>query len=289
MQRGSWNQLLGVILVPVKVGFVLPGGDVESQVEQAVEAEAAGWDGVFVWEGAYHPDAWCLLGAIAVRTTRIRIGTMLTPLPWRRPWTVASQAATVDRLSGGRVILTVGLGAPETGRAASSEPLDRRERAALLDDGIEICRRLWAGERDFHGRRNVLDLSAEPTRSLRPVQRRIPIWVVGAWNRRPSMQRALRCDGVVPVILDDAGDFAGSYTAMARAVHAASAQLGRPIDVIREGETPVNEPEAGAERLARWRDRGATWWLETRWGHPPEVAAARIAAGPPRPVSGQLL
>ena len=100
------------------------------QLELALVAERHGWDGVFVWEAAYGVDAWGLLSAIAVRTDRVRLGTLLTPLPWRRPWKVASQVATLDQLSGGRAILTVGLGAvspdlPETGEGptCASAPL----------------------------------------------------------------------------------------------------------------------------------------------------------------------
>src|SRR5580698_9864972 len=94
-----------------RFGVVLPGGTAAEQLAQAVLAEASGWDGVFVWEAAYGVDAWSLLAAIAARTSRIRLGTMLTPLPWRRPWKVASQAITLDQLSSGRAILAVGLGA----------------------------------------------------------------------------------------------------------------------------------------------------------------------------------
>ncbi len=94
----------------MQYGVILPGGTATEQLELAVLAEQAGWDGVFVWEAAYGVDAWALLAAMAVRTTRVRLGTLLTPLPWRRPWKVASQAATLDELSGGRVILTVGSG-----------------------------------------------------------------------------------------------------------------------------------------------------------------------------------
>ncbi|MGH9030150.1 MAG: LLM class flavin-dependent oxidoreductase, partial [Acidimicrobiales bacterium] len=95
----------------MRYGMILPGGSATEQLDQATLAEASGWDGVFVWESAYGVDAWSLLAAIAVRTTRVTIGTLLTPLPWRRPWKVASQVATVDQLSGGRVVLTVGIGA----------------------------------------------------------------------------------------------------------------------------------------------------------------------------------
>src|ERR1700678_3362342 len=114
-------------------GVILPGGTASEQLELAVLAEEAGWHGVFVWEAAYGVDAWSLLAAIAVRTTRVRIGTLLTPLPWRRPWKVASQVATVDQLSGGRAILTVGLGALEDDLPSTGEVADLRARADRLD------------------------------------------------------------------------------------------------------------------------------------------------------------
>src|ERR1700676_352673 len=98
----------------MRFGVVLPGGTATQQLELAVLAEQAGWDGVFVWEAAYGVDAWTLLAAIAARTTRGRLGTLLTPLPWRRPWKVASQVVTLDQVSGGRAILAVGLGAVTT-------------------------------------------------------------------------------------------------------------------------------------------------------------------------------
>ena len=87
-------------------------------------AEHAGWDGVFVWEAAYGVDAWTLLAAIAARTERVKLGTMLTPLPWRRPWKVASQVVTLDQLSAGRAILTVGLGAVDTDLPDTGEVID---------------------------------------------------------------------------------------------------------------------------------------------------------------------
>src|SRR4249920_1179461 len=88
----------------MRSAVVLPGGTANQQLEQAVAAEQAGWDGVFVWEAGYGVDAWTLLAAMAARTSRVRLGTMLTPLPWRRPWKVASQVATLDQISGGRAV-----------------------------------------------------------------------------------------------------------------------------------------------------------------------------------------
>jgi len=133
------------------MGFILPGGIATQQVELALVAEEAGWDGVFVWEGAYGVDAWSLLAAIAVRTETVRLGTMLTPLPWRRPRKVASQVATLDQLSRGRAILTVGVGAFTEDLPRTGEEEDLRTRAAMLDDGIDLIRALWSGERTFQG------------------------------------------------------------------------------------------------------------------------------------------
>ena len=135
----------------MRCGVVLPGGTAPEQLEQAVLAERAGWDGVFVWEAGYGVDAWTLLAAIAARTSRIRLGTMLTPLPWRRPWKVASQVATLDQLSGGRAILAVGVGAIGTGLPDTGEVTGPRERAERLDEAIDLIHALWAGEKSYHG------------------------------------------------------------------------------------------------------------------------------------------
>src|SRR5262245_14963802 len=135
----------------LRFGVILPGGTAREQLDLAVLAERAGWDGVFVWEAAYGVDAWSLLSAMAAQTSRVRLGTMLTPLPWRRPWKVASQVATLDQLSGGRAILTVGLGAFTDDLPLTGEEADRRTRAAMLDDGIDLIRALWAGEAAFEG------------------------------------------------------------------------------------------------------------------------------------------
>jgi alkanesulfonate monooxygenase SsuD/methylene tetrahydromethanopterin reductase-like flavin-dependent oxidoreductase (luciferase family) len=119
----------------MRFGVILPGGTAGEQLEQAILAEQAGWDGVFVWEAAYGVDAWSLLAAMAAATTRIRLGTMLTPLPWRRPWKVASQVTTVDQLSGGRAVLGVGVGALMSDLPLTGEATDLRQRAEMMDEG----------------------------------------------------------------------------------------------------------------------------------------------------------
>src|SRR2546423_4560726 len=129
----------------MRFGFVLPGGTPHEQLDLAILADASGWDGVFVWEAAYGFDAWSLLTAMAMRTSRVRLGTMLTPLPWRRPWKVASQVATLDQLSGGRAILAVGGGAlppPLPPPRAGNPPPGPARRLA---EGVGPLPGPWAG------------------------------------------------------------------------------------------------------------------------------------------------
>jgi len=165
----------------------------------AREAEAAGWDGFFIWDifggdsAAPAPvvDPWIALAAIAATTERIRFGTMVTPLPRRRPWKLAREAVSLDHLSGGRLILGVGIGAmPEEFARFGDEP-DPRKRAEMLDEGLEVLTGLWSGEPfSFHGRYYWVE---EATLLPRPVQQpRIPIWVAGIWPHKPPFRRAAR-------------------------------------------------------------------------------------------------
>jgi alkanesulfonate monooxygenase SsuD/methylene tetrahydromethanopterin reductase-like flavin-dependent oxidoreductase (luciferase family) len=277
----------------VRFGFVLPGGTATQQLEQAVLAEDAGWDGIFVWEAAYGVDAWSLLAAIAARTERIRLGTLLTPLPWRRPWKVASQAATLDQLSNGRAILAVGLGATTTGLDRMGEITDRRIRAEMLDEGIDLIHRLWEGELKFSGRHCTIDLSAREDlhRVGHPVQRRrIPIWAVGAWPRPRSMRRVVRCDGLLPVCIDSERRFRPTTPKDIRAMWRWLEERGKTresFDVIAEGETPTDDAVRAAAIVGPWAETGCTWWIETRWQLPHESDARmrevrqRLLAGPP--------
>ncbi|HEY7974187.1 MAG TPA: LLM class flavin-dependent oxidoreductase, partial [Ktedonobacterales bacterium] len=122
----------------MRYGFVLPGGDARLVAESAREAEAAGWDGFFIADCVWGIDPWVSLAAAAMLTERIRLGTMLTPVSRQRPWQLASQTATLDNLSHGRVILAVGLGAIDTGFAEFGEETDRKTRAELMDEGLAI-------------------------------------------------------------------------------------------------------------------------------------------------------
>src|SRR5215469_16125220 len=130
----------------MRYGFVIPGGDVETLIEAAQEIETAGWDAVFVGDGVYGTDPWVALAAIAVQTTQVRLGPLVTPASRRPPWKLASETATLDRLSHGRVILPVGLGAINTGFAQVGEPADRKLRAQLLDECLQIGTSVWSGQ-----------------------------------------------------------------------------------------------------------------------------------------------
>ncbi len=271
----------------MRMGVILPGGTATEQLELALIAEREGWDGVFVWEAAYGVDAWGLLSAIATRTSRIRLGTLLTPLPWRRPWKVASQVATLDQLSEGRAILTVGLGAVAPDLPDTSEPTDLRERAERLDEGIDLIRALWEGGSSYRGSWYTFDLGRdEQMRVARPVQERIPIWVVGLWPRERSMTRVVRCDGIVPQF--DLGGREPSPNDI-RDLRAWLADHGasNDLDVIAEGETPGDDPREAKGTVAPWANAGCTWWLETRWEMPHHVSERlaqvreRLEAGPP--------
>ena len=157
----------------MRSGFIFPGTDPELAVELAVLAEQHGWHGFFVWEGIWATDPWATLAAAAVRTSRIRLGTMLTPVPRRRPWELAGQTMTVDRLSGGRLVLSAGLGVAEDAEDRfwifEHDP-GRRVRAELLDESLELLPRLWRGEPFEHEARHYTVRRTEQMLPPTPVQ-----------------------------------------------------------------------------------------------------------------------
>jgi alkanesulfonate monooxygenase SsuD/methylene tetrahydromethanopterin reductase-like flavin-dependent oxidoreductase (luciferase family) len=268
----------------VQYGFIVPGGDLETIVETGVAAEQAGWDGFFYYDhdvGADAVDPWIALAAVALRTTRVRLGLVLVPLPWRRPWLVARAATTLDHLSGGRVVLPIGLGAvepPDRERGATQlgEVIDRRRRAEVMDEALDVIERYWRGEPFRHaGEHYRVDMGAVRPPLQRP---RIPIWVVGAWGRPKSMRRALRYDGWLPAGLSDE-----DWPAVT-AYLAEHAPKDRPFDVVWEGRTDGADPAASRATVQRLADVGVTWWMEAMWTAPngPDDVGRRVRQGPPR-------
>ncbi len=276
-------------------GFVFPGGEARDAATTAHIAEDSGWDGFFVWEPVWGIDAWVSLAAAALQTERIRLGTMITPVSRCRPWKLASETVTVDRLSNGRLILSVAMGAVGTGFEEFGEETDLKRRAELVDEGLAILTGLWQGQPfHFDGRYyHVREIEHSPPPP--PVQQpRIPIWVVGLWPRPKSMARVARYDGLIPAIKNADGSHAEITPEAIRKMKAyleARRPGAGPLDIVVEGgHTTPDEVDGAIERAMELEAAGATWWLESMWEatetmFSPETQArirARVALGPPR-------
>ena len=265
----------------MRFGVSLPnfgsGVDAAAVAEWARAAEAAGWDGLFLWDHLFAfaegpvetVDPWIALTAAAYATTTIRLGTLVTPLPRRRPVVVARQTASLDRLSGGRLVLGVGSGAFPFEWDYLGEETDPRVRGEMLDEHLGLLDRLWTGEQVRHEGAHYRVAGPDwgglcwPP----PVQQpRIPVWVAARWPNRRPLRRALKWDGVFPI------DLPGP-DALAELAAAIRAERDGPFDVV------VTNP--AGEDVRPWVAAGATWCL-TGFGNDPredEVRAA-IEAGP---------
>jgi len=203
-------------------------------LELAVAAEANGWDGVFIWDhlafvwGAPAADPWTVLASIATSTERIRLGTAVTPVARRRPHVLAHQVATLDRLTGGRVIFGAGLGGSPSEFGKFGEPTDPGVRAEMLDEGLDLLRRLWSSDEvRHHGTHYTVE---GVTLAPGPVQQHVPIWIGG--NRPGSLRRAARFDGWIADSADPTGltlspeDVARSVETMGRGGDYDAAVLG---------------------------------------------------------------
>jgi len=275
----------------VKFGVIITGGPARDQVDLARAAEEAGWDGVFTWDGIHVGDdievndPWALMAAFAMATERVRLGAIIQPLSRRKPWEVARQTTTVDRLSNGRLVLPVGLGAiDDAGFGRVGEVTDRRQRAERLDEALAILEGLWSGEPfGFDGRYFRFEpMAFRPT----PVQRpRIPIWVVGLWPSQRSMRRVVRYDGYLPNYAPpEGGQAAGIPPEVVREMRRWLDERSgdRSIDIIVEGTTPADDPSAAARRVRPMAEAGATWWIESDWStFDVGPVRTRIEAGPP--------
>ncbi|GER91358.1 luciferase-like protein [Dictyobacter vulcani] len=275
----------------MQYGFIIPRGNVHEILELTQEAEEAGWDGVFYWDGINIEvvgemyDPWAVLAAMAVRTNRVRIGAMLTPPSRRRPWKLARETVTVDHLSHGRLVVPVGLGALDDGGFGKvGEVTERKERAQLMDESLDILTGLWSGQPfSYHGQHYQLE---EMTFLPPPAQQpRIPIWVVGAWPAQKSMQRVLKYDGLLPTAAapGEHGNLKPDDIRAMRAYIEQNRTSTTPFDIIWEGETPGDNRAQAAEIVKPYIDSGITWWMESRWLTPDlDVIRTRIRQGPPR-------
>ena len=270
----------------MKFGIVMPPEDAQSIVNFAIAAEKAGWDGFFVSEGMWSVDAWVCLTAAAMRTEKICLGTLLSPLSCMRPWKLATQAATLDQLSNGRVIISIGMGALDTGFAEFGEVLALKTRAELVDEGLHIMKALWRGEPFMHqGKHYSLDLSSHDIKVPSPVQNpRIPIWAVAAWPRPKSMRRVLQCDGIVPIIKPKDKPERPVHPEDILPIKAwleARRAETHPFDIVIEGQTPGSDLDKAHAILQPWQEAGATWWIESIWDDP-AAREDRLRQGPCR-------
>src|ERR671915_40940 len=227
----------------------------------SAEAEEAGWHGVFVWDNLRYrepvvevADPWITLAAMATATERIRLGPMVTPLARRRPVKVARETATLDRLSGGRLTLGVGLGSDQFASEYSitGEELDDRRRAGMLDESLEILAAAWSGEPVHHRGEHY---TVDGMRFLpRPVQRPgVPVWIAGYYGNARPMRRAARYDGFFPVDLESADQLAEIVARVGTLREEAGRAPDEPYEVIAALE-PGTDP-------APYHAAGATWWL----------------------------
>jgi probable F420-dependent oxidoreductase len=284
----------------MKTGLYVPNfglyGEAAAVAALARDAETAGWEGLFLWDhvagwGQPVVDPWVALSAAAMATTRLRLGTTVTPLPRRRPWKLARETVSLDRLSGGRLTLGVGIGLGEAEWDDLGEEADVRTRGAMLDEGLEVLTGLWSGE--FFAYEGAYYTVAGMTFQPVPLQSpRIPVWVGGSWPKKAPFRRMARWDGMIP-LFGEAETLAQELHQLREAVtyvreHRTAAG---PFDVICMGVTPGANLDEAADIVAQYAAAGGTWWLEAiapyRMGlgfdgpWPAEALRERVLQGPP--------
>jgi len=261
-----------------------PFGHPRIMAELAQDAEAAGWDGMFIWDHVLwtspenYPvtEPWVTLGAMAMVTERIRLGAMVTPLPRRRPWQVARQAVTLDQLSNGRAVVGVGIGGDWFGDYSRfGEPADDRSHGQQLDEALQVVTGLWSGAPFSYAGQHytIKETQFLPT----PIQQpRIPIWVAGVWPGTKPFRRAAQYDGAAPIprgentrlTPQDVGEIAAYIRQHRSAVE--------PFDIVLAG------PPLEAEQYAAFAEAGATWYQDGfMWDDSVDQVRAHIRRGPP--------
>lgn len=272
--------------------------DARTVARVAAAAEEAGWDGLFVWDHVVHSkerrrgqafgDPWMLLTAAALATSRITVGPLVTPVARRRPEQLARQVATLDALSGGRVIFSAGLGGPIADEFGSfGDVTDPKVLAEKLDEGLDLLAAYWSGETVNHVGKHyrVDDVTLLPPTVQRP---RPPVWIAGYWPRKAPMLRAARWDGAVPLFqnadhgeappVDELRDLVGFLRDQ-------GADRSTPYDVIVGGVSP-GDPARSRALVEPLAEAGATWWDERQLltgsdFYRLEPVLRRIEQGPP--------
>lgn len=237
----------------------------------AASAEEAGWDGFFVWDHLQYggrvtaiADVWTCCAAVSMRTERLLLGPMVTPLARRRPQVLARQAAGLAVLSRGRFVLGLGLGDDGVGEfsAFGDEP-DPRERGRMLDEGLDVLVALLSGEPVDHagGRYAARDVCFRPAP-------RVPIWLAGRFGNRAPLRRAARHDGFFVIDLHRPEDLDEVATSLAE--HDPTSGFEVVVDL-----PPGQDP-------GPWAGRGASWVLTRVGPYDLDLAEVRglVEAGP---------
>ncbi|MBD3339857.1 MAG: LLM class flavin-dependent oxidoreductase [Candidatus Lokiarchaeota archaeon] len=255
----------------------------------AHEAEIAGWDGFFLWDhlmirkNTPFCDPWISLAAIAMKTSKIKIGTMVTPLPRRRPWQLAREIVSLDHLSNGRVILGVGIGDPPSEFSTFGDEKNAFIRGKMLDEGLEILRGLWSGspfkyEGEYFKIRKVKFLP-------KPVNNHIPIWIAGLWPNKKPFLRASKYDGVCPNSVRYPDILSPKELKEAMSYIKQNRNKTNNYDVYFAGDTPEDKYQA-SKVVEKYKEAGATWWSENinyiRFDNSPKKMLERIRKGPPK-------
>ncbi|MFE7114403.1 LLM class flavin-dependent oxidoreductase [Streptomyces sp. NPDC057654] len=283
--------------------------DPRTVAKVATAAEQAGWDGLFVWDHVLHRyhgnrpfgDPWMLLTAAALATSRLKLGTLVTPVPRRRPQQLARQIATLDVLSGGRVTFGAGLGGPvEDEYESFGDTADLKVLAERLDEGLDLLQRFWSGEPVNHDGRHyqARDVTLLPATVQRP---RPPVWIAGFWPSRPPMRRAARWDGAVPLFedakhgcvppVDQVRDLV-AYLREQRAdrvnadAGSSSFESIESFEIVLGGATPGGDAAKTRDLIAPLAEAGATWWDERQTQVSENIdrlepVLRRIEQGPP--------
>ena len=259
--------------------------------ELAAGAESAGWDGFFLWDhmlagdGTPVADPWVTMAAMAVSTSRILMGAMVTPLSRRRPWVMARQIATLDQLSNGRLVVGVGLGDDGWKEFSSfGEETDPQRRGTALDESLAVLQALLSGASVAH---HGLVHSVESTPFLPgPRQHPVPIWAAGRWPRRRPLQRAARLQGFFPIFpQEDDGRPPAQADLLAIQRELRARQVGADYDLAVTWSFPRDGRRAGLrEEISRLDAAGVTWALHRfpPAGLPTHLVEAAVLAGPPR-------
>ncbi len=277
----------------MRFGITIPNfgsfGDARALASLAATAETSGWDGCFVWDHIRPSDPampladpWIAATAMALATERITIGPLVTPLARRRPWQVARKAVTLDHLSGGRLVLGVGLGGDWNGDFLGfGETGSNKQRGAMLDEALEIITGLWTGA-PFSFQGEHYQVSDVPFRPVPFQQPRIPIWVAGIWPNKAPFRRAARYDGAFPIVERPAFAAMPDEVRAIRAFIAEHRTSKNPIEIIVHAESRGVPNEDLAANLTDRAATGVTWWLQTV--NPEDDFAeikSLIANGPP--------